>query len=267
MCVSFCCIVQCITDMIYLSSLWFLYMLAWVVSADVKSLWIPQPRRSRSHTHTVYELFVNRLVLKLLPEYNFVSPCFLVNRAVRGCLVLQRKIILILRTPPVPRRSGEAPKVHTGICRSNRLHLTRNHTPTKSWLVYDPQVPGRSILIQCFVRLRRVEARDIHTQRQFGRQQVRSRSPRSVPRFDPCLELRLLPPSDSASRLGGWWSRPSNWKANTAIAFAGIIGVTYGVWNFSADKEVHFSLSFPPFHPVTVYVVVTFGASLRKLTS
>ncbi|KAF9652263.1 hypothetical protein BDM02DRAFT_3109239 [Thelephora ganbajun] len=36
---------------------------------------------------------------------------------------------------------------------------------------------------------------------------------------------------------GGWWTRPSNWRANTAIAFAGIIGATYGVWSFSADKE------------------------------
>jgi hypothetical protein len=38
--------------------------------------------------------------------------------------------------------------------------------------------------------------------------------------------------------IGGWWTRPSNWKANTAIVFAGILGVSYGVWTVSADKEV-----------------------------
>ena len=38
--------------------------------------------------------------------------------------------------------------------------------------------------------------------------------------------------------IGGWWTRPSNWKANTAILFAGILGVSYGVWTVSADKEV-----------------------------
>jgi len=38
--------------------------------------------------------------------------------------------------------------------------------------------------------------------------------------------------------VGGWWTRPSNWKANTAIVFAGILGVSYGVWTVSADKEV-----------------------------
>ena len=63
---------------------------------------------------------------------------------------------------------------------------------------------------------------------------------------------RALTPSrsDSASFLGGWWTRPSNWKANTAIAFAGIIGVTYGVWNLSADKEVR-NHHFPRSHPST----------------
>ena len=58
------------------------------------------------------------------------------------------------------------------------------------------------------------------------------------PRVDPYLKLGLLPPPDLIPYLGGWWTRPSNWKANTAIAFAGIIGATYGVWGLSADKEV-----------------------------
>ena len=50
--------------------------------------------------------------------------------------------------------------------------------------------------------------------------------------------------------IGGWWTRPSNWKANTAILFAGILGVSYGVWTVSADKEV----SSPGFYPTSVSV-------------
>ncbi|KZT26119.1 hypothetical protein NEOLEDRAFT_271143 [Neolentinus lepideus HHB14362 ss-1] len=44
-------------------------------------------------------------------------------------------------------------------------------------------------------------------------------------------------PKEVWSPAGGWWTRPSNWKANTAIAFAGILAVTYGVWQVSAEKE------------------------------
>ena len=33
-------------------------------------------------------------------------------------------------------------------------------------------------------------------------------------------------------------TRPANWKSNTAIAFAGIFVVAYGVFTVSADKEV-----------------------------
>lgn len=44
--------------------------------------------------------------------------------------------------------------------------------------------------------------------------------------------------------LGGWWTRPSNWKANTAILFAGILGVSYGVWTVSADREVGFPILY-----------------------
>ncbi|EPQ50812.1 hypothetical protein GLOTRDRAFT_50054, partial [Gloeophyllum trabeum ATCC 11539] len=45
-------------------------------------------------------------------------------------------------------------------------------------------------------------------------------------------------PKEVWSPAGGWWTRPSNWKANTAICFAGILAVTYGVWQVSADREV-----------------------------
>ncbi|PCH36827.1 hypothetical protein WOLCODRAFT_127697, partial [Wolfiporia cocos MD-104 SS10] len=44
-------------------------------------------------------------------------------------------------------------------------------------------------------------------------------------------------PKEVWSPAGGWWSRPSNWKANTAVAFAGILAITYGVWNISAERE------------------------------
>ncbi|KAJ8455597.1 hypothetical protein ONZ51_g12386 [Trametes cubensis] len=44
-------------------------------------------------------------------------------------------------------------------------------------------------------------------------------------------------PKEVWSPAGGWWTRPSNWKTNTAIAFAGILTVTYGVFTISADKE------------------------------
>ncbi|KAH9903278.1 hypothetical protein C8Q73DRAFT_785880 [Cubamyces lactineus] len=44
-------------------------------------------------------------------------------------------------------------------------------------------------------------------------------------------------PKEVWSPAGGWWTRPSNWKTNTAIAFAGILTVAYGVFTISADKE------------------------------
>ncbi|KAF8632828.1 hypothetical protein AX15_001658 [Amanita polypyramis BW_CC] len=39
------------------------------------------------------------------------------------------------------------------------------------------------------------------------------------------------------SPAGGWWVRPRNWASNTAIAFTGILAVTYAVWNVSAEHE------------------------------
>ncbi|KAF8876837.1 hypothetical protein BD779DRAFT_1559300 [Infundibulicybe gibba] len=40
------------------------------------------------------------------------------------------------------------------------------------------------------------------------------------------------------SPAGGWWTRPSNWKSNTAIAFGGILAFTYATWSVSAAREV-----------------------------
>ncbi|KAF8877449.1 hypothetical protein CPB84DRAFT_1966356 [Gymnopilus junonius] len=39
------------------------------------------------------------------------------------------------------------------------------------------------------------------------------------------------------SPAGGWWTRPSNWATNTAVAFAGILTATYFIWNISASHE------------------------------
>ncbi|KAF8240705.1 hypothetical protein L208DRAFT_1231366, partial [Tricholoma matsutake] len=39
------------------------------------------------------------------------------------------------------------------------------------------------------------------------------------------------------SPAGGWWTRPSNWVSNTAIAFTGILAITYVAWSISAEKE------------------------------
>ncbi|BFZ57193.1 hypothetical protein PYCC9005_004244 [Savitreella phatthalungensis] len=36
---------------------------------------------------------------------------------------------------------------------------------------------------------------------------------------------------------GGWWSRPANWKSNTAIALTGCAGIVAWVWSVSAEKE------------------------------
>ncbi|KAI0752604.1 hypothetical protein C8Q80DRAFT_1096978, partial [Daedaleopsis nitida] len=54
-------------------------------------------------------------------------------------------------------------------------------------------------------------------------------------------------PKQVWSPAGGWWTRPANWKSNTAIAFAGIFAVAYGVFTVSADKEVRL---FEPVRPI-----------------
>lgn len=81
----------------------------------------------------------------------------------------------------------------------------------------------------------------IPIQRKYGRQQVRCWT-------TPTFRTPHVPYHSSI--IGGWWTRPSNWKANTAILFAGILGVSYGVWTFSADREV----SSPGFYPTSVSV-------------
>ena len=38
--------------------------------------------------------------------------------------------------------------------------------------------------------------------------------------------------------IGGWWTRPSNWRLNTVIASAGIFAITYATFRYSAEREV-----------------------------
>ncbi|KAI0794766.1 hypothetical protein C8Q74DRAFT_1193673, partial [Fomes fomentarius] len=39
------------------------------------------------------------------------------------------------------------------------------------------------------------------------------------------------------SPAGGWWTRPAHWNSNTAIAFAEIFAVAYGVFTVSAATQ------------------------------
>ncbi|KAF9558984.1 hypothetical protein CPC08DRAFT_709225 [Agrocybe pediades] len=39
------------------------------------------------------------------------------------------------------------------------------------------------------------------------------------------------------SPAGGWWTRPSNWATNTAVAAFGMLVVSIGIWNVSANLE------------------------------
>ncbi|OCH90167.1 hypothetical protein OBBRIDRAFT_731260, partial [Obba rivulosa] len=47
-------------------------------------------------------------------------------------------------------------------------------------------------------------------------------------------------PKEVWSPAGGWWSRPSNWKSNTAISFAMILAITYAVGSLGAEKETRY---------------------------
>lgn len=74
----------------------------------------------------------------------------------------------------------------------------------------------------------RAATADIHFQKMSGLQQVSSLTQTNV------SLLTLF--------TGGWWSRPHNWKSNTAIAFVGILGLTYATFSVSAEKEVRLSV-------------------------
>jgi len=44
-------------------------------------------------------------------------------------------------------------------------------------------------------------------------------------------------PKEVWTPAGGWWTRPTNWKTNTAIVFAGILAITYAGFTVSKDRE------------------------------
>ncbi|KAL2839148.1 hypothetical protein BJX68DRAFT_272270 [Aspergillus pseudodeflectus] len=44
-------------------------------------------------------------------------------------------------------------------------------------------------------------------------------------------------PKEVWSPAGGWYARPANWKANTAIIGAAMVGIIAAVWSLSAERE------------------------------
>ncbi|KAI0073534.1 hypothetical protein K474DRAFT_1700269 [Panus rudis PR-1116 ss-1] len=77
-------------------------------------------------------------------------------------------------------------------------------------------------------------------------------SGRSFVSYKTLLELamgggaRYPYPKEVWSPAGGWWSRPSNWKSNTAVAFAGIFVITYAAFVVGRDREVRWVESSRP---------------------
>jgi len=72
---------------------------------------------------------------------------------------------------------------------------------------------------------------------------VGRRSKVSLPQERLVTSWCVFSPNDSDELntnpgTGGWWVRPSNWASNTAVAMAGIVGVTFAIWSVSAEKEV-----------------------------
>ncbi|KAL5594139.1 hypothetical protein BROUX41_001185 [Berkeleyomyces rouxiae] len=52
------------------------------------------------------------------------------------------------------------------------------------------------------------------------------------------------------SPSGGWYCQPANWKANTAIMGAVILGTVAIAWNVSAEREIRFKKPEPDrFYP------------------
>ncbi|PYH48450.1 uncharacterized protein BP01DRAFT_353605 [Aspergillus saccharolyticus JOP 1030-1] len=44
-------------------------------------------------------------------------------------------------------------------------------------------------------------------------------------------------PKEVWSPAGGWYAQPANWRLNTAIMGATVIGIAAVVWSISADRE------------------------------
>ncbi|KAF2842601.1 hypothetical protein M501DRAFT_1012006 [Patellaria atrata CBS 101060] len=50
-------------------------------------------------------------------------------------------------------------------------------------------------------------------------------------------EGKIPYPKHVWSPSGGWYAQPANWKMNTAIMGACVIGITAIVWSISAERE------------------------------
>ncbi|KKK12699.1 hypothetical protein AOCH_000360, partial [Aspergillus ochraceoroseus] len=44
-------------------------------------------------------------------------------------------------------------------------------------------------------------------------------------------------PKEVWSPAGGWYAQPANWRANTAIIGAAMIGIVAATWSLSAERE------------------------------
>lgn len=44
-------------------------------------------------------------------------------------------------------------------------------------------------------------------------------------------------PKEVWSPAGGWYAQPANWKANTAIIGAAVVGIVAATWSLSAERE------------------------------
>jgi hypothetical protein len=44
-------------------------------------------------------------------------------------------------------------------------------------------------------------------------------------------------PKEVWSPAGGWYAQPANWRANTAIMTATIVGIVAVTWSISAERE------------------------------
>ncbi|KAF4974371.1 hypothetical protein FZEAL_8703 [Fusarium zealandicum] len=63
------------------------------------------------------------------------------------------------------------------------------------------------------------------------------RSPRNPSKSNPWPPSSDSYPKHVWSPSGGWYARPSNWRPNTMIAGAVLMGTVAVVWKFSADRE------------------------------
>lgn len=53
----------------------------------------------------------------------------------------------------------------------------------------------------------------------------------------PLTHARRSYPKHVWSPAGGWYTQPANWKQNTAIMGAVLLGITAMAWSVSADRE------------------------------